>query len=69
MLNADEISVDKIKSGFGGYKKKETKEYLETIRSNYDALWKENLELKDKLSVLSEVYNITKIWKNPYKRH
>ena len=54
MLNADEISVDKIKSGFGGYKKKETKEYLETIRSNYDALWKENLELKDKLSVLSE---------------
>lgn len=54
MLKANEISVDNIKSGFGGYKKKETKEYLENIRSDYDALCKENLELKDKLSILSE---------------
>ena len=54
MLNAEEISADKIKSGLGGYKKKATQEYLSSIRNEYDALYKENIELKDKISVLSE---------------
>ena len=54
MLKAEEISVEKIKSGMGGYKKKETEEYIDTLRRGYEELTKENIELKDKLSVLSE---------------
>lgn len=54
MMNAEEISADKIKSGIGGYKKKATREYLDSLRAEYDSLYKENIELKDKLSVLSE---------------
>lgn len=54
MLNSEDISADHIKSGFGGYKKKATREYLDNLRQEYDTLYKENIELKDKLSVLSE---------------
>lgn len=54
MLNSEEISADHIKSGFGGYNKKATREYLDGLRGEYDSLYKENIELKDKLSVLSE---------------
>lgn len=54
MLNSEEISADHIKSGFGGYNKKATREYVDVLRSEYDTLCKENIELKDKLSVLSE---------------
>lgn len=54
MLNSEEISVEKIKSGIGGYKKKATQEFIETVRNDYEALCKENLELKDKLAILSE---------------
>lgn len=54
MLKAEEISAEKIKSGIGGYKKKETEEYINTLKSEYEALLKENLELRDKLGVLSE---------------
>lgn len=54
MLNSEEISADHIKSGFGGYNKKATREYVDGIREEYASLYKENIELKDKLSVLSE---------------
>lgn len=54
MLNSEEISADRIKSGFGGYNKKATREYIDGLRVEYDSLYKENIELKDKLSVLSE---------------
>ncbi|MBD5088065.1 MAG: hypothetical protein HDT30_04515 [Clostridiales bacterium] len=54
MLKAEDISAEKIKSGVGGYKKRETEEYIGTLRREYEVLLKENIELKDKLSVLSE---------------
>lgn len=54
MLKAEDISAEKIKSGIGGYKKRETEEYIGTLQREYEILIKENLELKDKLSVLSE---------------
>ena len=54
MLNSEEISVDKIKSGIGGYKKKATKEFVDAVRNDYEAICKENLELKEKLAILSE---------------
>lgn len=54
MLKAEDISAEKIKSGIGGYKKRETEEYISTLQKEYEILIKENIELKDKLSVLSE---------------
>ena len=54
MLKAEDISAEKIKSGVGGYKKRETEEYIGTLRREYEVLLKENIELKDKLGVLSE---------------
>lgn len=54
MIRAEDISAEHIKSGIGGYKKKATQEYVEGIRNEYDALYRENQELKEKLSVLSE---------------
>lgn len=54
MLNAEDISAENIKSGIGGYKKKETEDYISTIRNEYELLLKENIELKDKLGILSE---------------
>ena len=54
MLKPEEISADKIKSGMGGYKKKETEEYVESIRQEYEKICQENTELKEKLSVLSD---------------
>lgn len=54
MLKAEDISAEKIKSGIGGYKKRETEEYIGTLQREYEILIKENIELKDKLSVLSE---------------
>ena len=54
MLQSEEISVDRIKSGLGGYKKKATKEFVDTIRNEYETLCKENQELKEKIGILSE---------------
>lgn len=54
MLKSEDISAEKIKSGIGGYKKRETEEYIDTLRNEYVTLMQENIELKDKLSVLSE---------------
>lgn len=54
MLKSEEISAEHIKSGLGGYNKKATREYVDGLREEYDSLCKENMELKDKLSVLSE---------------
>lgn len=53
MLTPVEMQNRTLKSG-RGYKKKEMDEFLEEIYQNYEQLYKENLELKDKLSVLSD---------------
>lgn len=54
MINPDEIKTVKLKSGMRGYKKKAVNKLLEDLHKDYDILYKENIELKDKLSVLSE---------------
>lgn len=54
MLTPVELQNLPLKAGMGGYKKKEVDELLSEITKDYEQLYKENLELKDKLSVLSE---------------
>ncbi len=53
MLTPIEIQSTVLKSGMG-YSKKDTDTFLSAIVKDYEALYKENVELKDKLSVLSE---------------
>lgn len=53
MLTPVEMQNKVLKSG-RGYKKKEMDEFLEDVFRDYEQLYKENLELKDKLSVLSD---------------
>lgn len=54
MLTPVELQNLPLKAGVGGYKKKEVDDILDEIRKDYEQLYKENIELKDKLSVLSE---------------
>lgn len=54
MLTPVELQNLPLKAGVGGYKKKEVDDLLGEICKDYEQLYKENLELKDKLSVLSE---------------
>lgn len=53
MLTPVEMQGKALKSGFG-YKKKETDDFLEEIFESYEKIYKENVELKDKLAVLNE---------------
>lgn len=54
MLTPVELQNLPLKAGIGGYKKKDVDTLLGEICKDYETLYKENLELKDKLSVLSE---------------
>lgn len=54
MLTPVELQNISLKAGVGGYKKKEVDDLLDEICSDYEQLYKENLELKDKLAVLSD---------------
>lgn len=53
MLTPIEIKGISFKSGMG-YAKKQVDDFVEDIYDNYEQLYKENLELKDKLSTLNE---------------
>lgn len=53
MLTPIEIQGKTFKNG-RGYKKEEIDEFLRTVGRDYEILYKENLEYKDKLSTLSE---------------
>ncbi|SFR99725.1 DivIVA domain-containing protein [Anaeromicropila populeti] len=53
MLTPIEIENVSFKSG-RGYSKKEVDAFLNTVHHDYEALYKENRELKDKLNTLSD---------------
>lgn len=53
MLTPIEIQGRTFKSGMG-YTKRQVDLFLEEVHENYEILYKENMELKDKVSVLSE---------------
>ena len=54
MLTPVELQNLPLKAGMGGYKKKDVDDLLAEICKDYETLYKENVELKDKLSVLSD---------------
>lgn len=53
MLTPIEIQGKVFKSGIG-YDKKDVEAYMRELVKNYEALYRENVELSDKLNVLSE---------------
>ncbi len=54
MLTPIDIQNHSLKTAVRGYSKKETDDFLEEILQGYESLYKENRELKDKVSSLSE---------------
>lgn len=54
MLTPIDIQNHTLKSAVRGYSKKETDDFLDQILSSYEELYKENRELKDKVTSLSE---------------
>lgn len=53
MLKPSEIERHDLKKGLG-YKKKEVDDFLHKISDSYEKLYNENIDLKDKLSVLND---------------
>lgn len=53
MLTPIELQGKVFKTGFG-YDKKDVESFLKDVVENYESLYKENLELNDKINVLSE---------------
>ncbi|MCI7062125.1 MAG: DivIVA domain-containing protein [Lachnospiraceae bacterium] len=54
MLTPIDIQNHVLKSTMGGYNKKETDDFLEAIRESYEQIYKENGDLKKKITTLSE---------------
>lgn len=54
MLTPIDIQNHTLKIAVRGYSKKETDDFLEEILESYEEIYKENRELKDKLTSLSE---------------
>ncbi|MCD7825782.1 MAG: DivIVA domain-containing protein [Clostridiaceae bacterium] len=54
MFTPIDIQNHSLKTAVRGYSKKETDDFLEQILASYEELYKENRELKDKVSSLSE---------------
>lgn len=54
MLTPIDIQNHTLKTGVRGYSKKETDDFLEEILAGYEELYKENHELKEKISSLSD---------------
>lgn len=53
MLTPIEIQGKSFRSGFG-YDKKDVDSFIKEVLSNYEALYKENVELNDKITVLND---------------
>lgn len=54
MLTPIDIQNHVLKSTMGGYNKKETDDFIESIQVSYEQLYKENGDLKKKITTLSE---------------
>lgn len=54
MITPLDIQNKEFKKSFRGYKESEVDQFLDDIIDDYENLYKENLELKDKILVLSE---------------
>ncbi len=54
MLTPMEIHNKEFKKGMRGYKEDEVDEFLDKVVADFERLYRENGELKDKLSVINE---------------
>jgi len=54
MLTPVEIQAKTFKSGGLGYDKKDVEAFFREVGKNYETLYRENMELKDKVAVLNE---------------
>ncbi len=54
MLKSVDIQNHTLKTSMSGYNKKDTDEFLASIHESYEAILKENRDLKDKITSLSE---------------
>ena len=53
MLTPLELEKNEFKRGIG-YSKRSVNEFYEKLRNDYEAIYKENIELKDKISLLND---------------
>ncbi|TCO78964.1 DivIVA domain-containing protein [Marinisporobacter balticus] len=54
MITPLEIQNKEFKKGMRGYKENEVDEFLDKIIVDYESLYKENIELKDKITMLND---------------
>lgn len=54
MLTPIEIQTKSFKSGGLGYDKREVDQFMREVLSSYEILYRENMELKDKISTLTQ---------------
>ena len=54
MLTPDEMQGKTFKSGGLGYDKKDVEAFFRAVTKDYETLYRENMELKDKVAVLNE---------------
>lgn len=54
MLTPLDIESKKFEKSFIGFNIREVRKFLKEILANYEVLYRENIELKDKLNVLNE---------------
>ena len=54
MLTPVEMQGKSFKSGGLGYDKKDVEAFFSTVKKDYETLYRENMELKDKVAVLNE---------------
>ncbi|MBE5960286.1 MAG: DivIVA domain-containing protein [Lachnospiraceae bacterium] len=60
MITPIEIQSKTFKSGGLGYDKKDVDSFMRDVLKNYESLYRENMELNDKISVLTEGINYYK---------
>lgn len=53
MLTPLELEKNEFKKGLG-YTKRSVNEFFDRLRADYEAIYKENIELKDKISLLND---------------
>ncbi|WZL83147.1 DivIVA domain-containing protein [Vallitaleaceae bacterium 9-2] len=54
MLTPLDIESKEFSSSLGGYSKAEVKQFMNEILTSYEKIYKENIEMKDKINMLNE---------------
>ena len=54
MLTPMDIHNKEFKKAFKGYKEEEVDEFLDKVVADFEKLYRENIELKDKLAIINE---------------